>query len=1126
MPPAKYLHRAMTEATSSHEDTPYEAFLTEVDVRELPPIQAPRALPATQTPKPHQPTGFDRLNFSLKKILGRMDGDLDEKWKRVSRYMEAFHVGTDTHEAAKQLREVYMYSAKLSAKLPTPNTPMTAVACAILDHVLYWYGEANPLMMGVGNAVRQLIYRAVFAEELDSEPKVLKNDQINTAHFEATSSRYMRQTFFDIARKYESQLTTTTNTSSEMSDTITRLQNEVDYWREAYKQKIFTAWRATANQQLHLKKERNRMTSELQLDAQKMGNLQREVEMLRAALSDEKHANGELRHQINDLSQANRELREANATQSQNVAKYLDMEDVLTSAREELVNLQNVMYEVLTDVKGRTDRLPAAARSALHPPMWGEDVPLLARYPTWDERLLTIFNTIMMASPGGHMRVDQLTSGPGIVTPLLHFLHAAAPLHLDKVTLDRVLLSPVAEKVKCIMNTLKSLRLPFIPLNANTILQEREYDLEIQTLVALIAQRVGDPVGASSTNCPALAATTAAARHLDAFHNWSADEWREHFQDALSASHGSRIGTNELVGGCVGRALGTPLAEEIGGVEWIAPPKSLYMAALRLGTLTATTYPNAKDTRASVELALGLIAGVDVVTLSAIPDDELLKLATAAVHMRDLAGALHPVTVKGGAQASPPAEDVRKVVLDAIQARGGDEMGELKGMGVDAVLKRADQLFHIQAVRTTTARLRGGVLPGPYVAVRAKLVEYIAEEEDKTVDEVAALSDSQLLEIAAPMLADHSGRTKRNRRGPPTPAASPTVGAGQTFKGDQREPSVPAQPSPEPTGSLTPPRSVTPLENRRGSRLDDRVPLAPVLATNPEELEAKYLTKVRPKELADILSTGEADAQTECTIIKGALVDKLVVLNDIYRYYASASVGHWTMNMQELWRFAKDCKIVNLRDGDSRRLVADIFARSNANNDSGVIAEDDNDNELTPAEWMEAVVRFAHSVVHKAKLSDKVLELVDSYILRHGKKTQINEFKEMVYRPEVQKVLKKHRKKLTMIFKHYCRRRASRFAMDTEIDLEELRLMAKEGRLLDKRFTYDEIKEVFIFVQEDQNAALNLYEFMEALVAIAAIKHPAPFKDIGIRVEFFLEEQFLPVLVPHIKQGVTAASDR
>ena len=201
------------------------------------------------------------------------------------------------------------------------------------------------------------------------------------------------------------------------------------------------------------------------------------------------------------------------------------------------------------------------------------------------------------------------------------------------------------------------------------------------------------------------------------------------------------------------------------------------------------------------------------------------------------------------------------------------------------------------------------------------------------------------------------------------------------------------------------------------------------------------------------------------------------------------------------------------------------------------------DDELTGTEWVDCIVHIAYYRCAAAQsatggttatIAERVEALIDTTLRASSFQSSVDEFRDQLYRQEVQAVLSKYNKPLQKMFKHYSRLESSlgaasarkapqgnNFGTDSDMSLLEFKQLLRDARLLDQTLTPEATTELFQFLQEDEegnepgkdaNQTLVYREFLEVIVCISIYKYPAPYIKLGDRVQLFLAEKLLPNL--------------
>eukprot|EP00999_Lentomonas_sp_LEN2_P002685 NODE_55_length_2744_cov_100.900267_g36_i0.p1 GENE.NODE_55_length_2744_cov_100.900267_g36_i0~~NODE_55_length_2744_cov_100.900267_g36_i0.p1 ORF type:complete len:853 (+),score=157.93 NODE_55_length_2744_cov_100.900267_g36_i0:103-2661(+) len=289
-----------------------------------------------------------------------------------------------------------------------------------------------------------------------------------------------------------------------------------------------------------------------------------------------------------------------------------------------------------------------------------------------------------------------------------------------------------------------------------------------------------------------------------------------------------------------------------------------------------------------------------------------------------------------------------------------------------------------------------------------------------------------------------------------------------------------------------------------------------------------------PEKPADL-----AALDVSVTSVRQVLNKHVQELKKIFVFYANldntvdaAQGGAHVISSGEYWRFCLDAKLVN--SGPLKKPILEkIFKKANANSDtietSGELADAKEvdfginpASELTPLEWVECLIRMAHVLYpQKPQLADRVKDMLEFKVLPNACSTNVDGFRQQIYKSHVQRVLAQYNIQLQRVFRFYAKVRT---ATDCDMSTAEFLVFLRECKLVDSTLNPPAVEEIFYTMQErgDEAAgggeATMVYrEFLEALVAVCTYKIPAPWIPLHDRLQAFFQKCLFPPLYANAK---------
>eukprot|EP01065_Artemidia_motanka_P029875 TRINITY_DN35943_c0_g1_i1.p1 TRINITY_DN35943_c0_g1~~TRINITY_DN35943_c0_g1_i1.p1 ORF type:complete len:984 (+),score=267.05 TRINITY_DN35943_c0_g1_i1:48-2954(+) len=218
-----------------------------------------------------------------------------------------------------------------------------------------------------------------------------------------------------------------------------------------------------------------------------------------------------------------------------------------------------------------------------------------------------------------------------------------------------------------------------------------------------------------------------------------------------------------------------------------------------------------------------------------------------------------------------------------------------------------------------------------------------------------------------------------------------------------------------------------------------------------------------------------------------------------------------TMSRAELYRFVHDCKLLGKRL--KRPQLDALFTKVVALRRGADGGDQSYDSELIPVEFTALLCHLSNLLFRRTddqSIAERVARLLDTEVGPRACSSEVDTFRAMIYRPDVQRTLREHRDELTRTFLHFaCQSKELGRRDDSTMDLDEWKAFIKTGSLIDSVFNERASKAVFLRLQDDEGeeeVSLSYAQFCEALVAIACYKVPSPFEPLTQRLKTFLQK--------------------
>lgn len=317
---------------------------------------------------------------------------------------------------------------------------------------------------------------------------------------------------------------------------------------------------------------------------------------------------------------------------------------------------------------------------------------------------------------------------------------------------------------------------------------------------------------------------------------------------------------------------------------------------------------------------------------------------------------------------------------------------------------------------------------------------------------------------------------------------------------------------------------------------------------DPERLCFKGIRDLLPPPAASGTSeTGEPVAGGRCPLgdavrnICALLDENYRSLRKIYQFYSSGDTRatDTEISLDEAWKLICDARLNSKTV--TRQFVRQLFTKANIDDEEspgspqkdGKAVAAGSDCTLNPTEYVQLLLHLAYRKYqdHGTPLGDRLRLLLIKHVLAHSNWTDAEEFKEMIYRRDIQDVLRAHRPFALAVFDAYClrgRRKADKIEDARTMRMDTFVELCKDMHITDAVLTHEAVRQVFLKMQDsdDNDLKASFKEFLECLCAIAAFKNPAPYLPLHRRISRFFEVWFVPSLSDQVKLAPRSSHDR
>jgi hypothetical protein len=286
----------------------------------------------------------------------------------------------------------------------------------------------------------------------------------------------------------------------------------------------------------------------------------------------------------------------------------------------------------------------------------------------------------------------------------------------------------------------------------------------------------------------------------------------------------------------------------------------------------------------------------------------------------------------------------------------------------------------------------------------------------------------------------------------------------------------------------------------------------PVQLTSEEQEDVGKFFDLPMSKLGDILPKGTRGTQY-VTFLR-SLQTVYADLRKIFAAYATPTLAY-----HDLLRLLKDCRLIQDRRFSRKQVLGIIAIVRGLGNVDGLSNEQIGHIELPPAAFTETICRLAlaHTrrmnrdpnlmLTSSAIVNNFVIECIVPYALR----SDVDRFKQAFRHPLVQQIISRNKISLRRAFHMYATEDGGE-----GVPLSQFQTLAKDCRWHSKTVTDDVIVDVFRRCQADNGGSfetLDLYEWLEALCAIAIYDNPNPLVPLHAKLAPFVEEKLLMALV-------------
>ena len=291
-------------------------------------------------------SGFDQLHKSLERLTTKMPGDLplNEKWKRIGQYLDAYAGKQASEYCATSLADVIDKASQTSDHNPDE---LLACCCVLLDQLIHLTGGFEPALQKPARMMREVLMAAIFTHHED--PMVVVDPDVTQAEARelyvqrihtTASNTYQTETWRGKAMVLDAFYQVNRATGGEKVKQIEVLQQHADHWKNKYLQVLFTGWRMVTFNATRLEAEMQRLRDQSGFQENEFESMTQMLSETKTLLFEAQQHNKELRHKFEQLEikekQQQKELERFRASHDRMKRRVKQLEEHLEDAYEEV----------------------------------------------------------------------------------------------------------------------------------------------------------------------------------------------------------------------------------------------------------------------------------------------------------------------------------------------------------------------------------------------------------------------------------------------------------------------------------------------------------------------------------------------------------------------------------------------------------------------------------------------------------------------------------------------------------------------------------------------------------------------------------------------------------------------
>ncbi|KAJ9469386.1 hypothetical protein DIPPA_64100 [Diplonema papillatum] len=242
---------------------------------------------------------------------------------------------------------------------------------------------------------------------------------------------------------------------------------------------------------------------------------------------------------------------------------------------------------------------------------------------------------------------------------------------------------------------------------------------------------------------------------------------------------------------------------------------------------------------------------------------------------------------------------------------------------------------------------------------------------------------------------------------------------------------------------------------------------------------------------------------------KKVLTSNFRILVKIFNFYSSSNSREkdTEISTDELLKLVQDAKLKSV----TRDKVNGWIRKATGAADS-----------ISIEEYIVVLLQLAYESKGEAgDIAARLDALLQNNIIANCQWTDSAEFREALYKRDIQDVLKAHREFASQVFVHYTSgglvsgsAKKKCMKMETFVDL------INDLHIIDSVLTHEAVKQIFLKMQVEASpdTVLDFQEYLFSLCAVAAFKNPAPYLPLCRRIARFFDMWFVPTLSPALRR--------